>query len=249
MRALPRLVDRDPDFADKRIVATDPGCTPFQACYSPTTGCHGTVLEGMGDQIRVRRRAIDKLEKRIKRRKAANGPGAPTSAKRRLLTPRKQARARRHTTRRLTKRLRRERVRFTNWIAAAHYDAANFLLRDHDVIIQPVLNVADLIEKTDIPAFAQRLKDWAHYKFRQRLISSSARYAGRHVLEINEPGTSGTCTLCGFWKADLLVTDKTFRCPHCALCVDRQLAGARNNFLAAYGMATDNGWDGVVVGG
>ena len=35
---VPRLVDPDPDFAHKRIVATAPGCSPFQAWYSPTSG-------------------------------------------------------------------------------------------------------------------------------------------------------------------------------------------------------------------
>jgi len=45
--------------------------------------------------------------------------------------------------------------------------------------------------------------------------------------------------------ADLRVQDKRFICPRCGVVVDRQLAGARNNFLAAYGMAVGVGWDGV----
>ena len=253
MRALPKPVDPDPAFDHKRIVATDPGCTPFQAWYSPTTGCHGTVLAGMEAQLKARRHALDVQERRVQRRKAEDRRrDAPTSRSRRerlLLDAHIRAKARAHTTARMSRRLARERVRFTNWIAAAHYDAAHFLLRDHDVVVQPILKTARLIQDTPLPAYAQRLRDWAHYRFRQRLISASARYPGRHVLETTEPGTSKTCTHCGFWKADLGVADKTFRCPRCALCVDRQTAGARNNFLAAYGLAVGIGWDGIVVAG
>ena len=253
LQALPKLADPDPAFDHKRIVATDPGCRPFQAWYSPTTGQHGVVLAGMEDRIRARRHALDVQERRVARRKHEDRhlPDAPTSRARRLRlqTAVLRAKARAHTTRRMCKRLARERVRFANWIEAAHYDAANFLLRDHDLIIQPRLNTRRLIEEAPAPAIAQRYRDWAHHKFRQRLQSASARYAGRHVLITTEPGTSRTCTHCGFWNQALAVTDGVFRCPHCALCVDRQVAGARNNFFAAYGMAIGVGWDGVVVGG
>jgi transposase len=253
LRALPKLVDPDPDFNQKCIVATDPGCRPFQSWYSPTTGQHGVVLAGMEDKIKTRRRALDVRERRVARRKAEDKRvrDAPVSRKRRLrlVSAILRAKARAHTTLRMTKRLARERVRFANWMEAAHYDAANFLLRNHDLVIQPKLNTRHLIQEAPTPEIAQRYRDWSHFKFRQRLQSASARYAGRHVLETTEPGTSRTCTHCGFWKADLAVTDKIFRCPNCALCVDRQLAGARNNFFAAYGMAVGVGWDGIVVGG
>ena len=41
-----------------------------------------------------------------------------------------------------------------------------------------------------------------------------------------------------------MLGDETFVCPRCGLCVDRQMAGARNNLLAAYGRALGVGWDG-----
>ena len=251
LRALPKPVDPDPDFLNKRVVAMDPGCRPFQAWYSPTTGSHGTVLAGLEDKIKARRRALNLQQQRVTRRKADDKrPDAPTSRARRerLQTAYLRAKARAHTTRRMAKRLIRERIRFNNWIAAAHYDAANFMLHDHDVVIQPKLAVQRLVAQAPAQAIGQRYLDLAHFAFRQRLISKAALYPGRHVLESIEPGTSRTCTLCGFWKADLAVTDKIFHCPHCNLCVDRQVAGARNNFFAAYGMATGIGWDGVAVG-
>ena len=66
-----------------------------------------------------------------------------------------------------------------------------------------------------------------------------------HVYETTEPGTSKTCTHCGFWHANLRLGDKVYDCPRCHIQVDRQLAGARNNFFAAYGLAVGRGWDGA----
>ena len=245
---VPKLADPDPDFADKRIVATDPGCTPFQAFYSPTTGGYGELLSGMREPLRQRCLAIDVLQTRIARHRGR----ITTSFDRMDLPPAKRALRRQATRRRLRKRLRREHQRLHNWMENAHYDAANFLLERYDVVIQPVLATRRLTQHAQARfghGLARRLYNWSHYLFRQRLKSASARYAGRHVLESTEPGTSKTCTQCGFWNANLRLGDKTFRCPHCSLCVDRQTAGARNNFLAAYGIAVKIGWDGVVVGG
>ena len=74
----------------------------------------------------------------------------------------------------------------------------------------------------------------SHYKYRQRLQWASTRYAGRHVLVTEEPGTSKTCTLCGHWHAALGSAD-VFQCPKCDLCIGRDLNGAIGNFYAAYG--------------
>ena len=65
------------------------------------------------------------------------------------------------------------------------------------------------------------------------------------IDETTEPGTSKTCTHCGAWKTSLRLGDKIYECNRCAIAVDRQLAGARNNFLAAYGMACGMLWDNV----
>lgn len=63
------------------------------------------------------------------------------------------------------------------------------------------------------------------------------------MITTEEPGTSKTCTHCGHWKADLGAS-KTYKCDVCNIEVDRDVAGARNNFFAAYGHAVGVGWDG-----
>jgi transposase len=120
----------------------------------------------------------------------------------------------------------------SGYMESGHYDAANFLLRHHDIVIAPILATTRLTDKST-RCFGSRLArsmyTWSHRLFRQRLAFAAARYPGRHVFECVEPGTSKTCT----------------SCPRCSIVVDRQLTGARNNFFAAYGMAMGVGWDGV----
>lgn len=233
---IPKLDDPDPEFMCKRIVATDPGCSPFQQWYSPTSGNYGQLLHGARPTLKAKCLALDHLQSRIARRRNAPNqwkrPESGKSEKRRF--------KRRRTARTLKRKFARDRARLKGWIAAAHYDAANFLLENHDVIIQPILQVRRLTAKTSRlfgNDMARNMYTWSHYLFRQRLKSAAARYQGRHVFETTEPGTSKTCTHCGFWKADLKLCDKRFDCPSCGIQVDRQIAGARNNFLAAYGMA------------
>jgi putative transposase len=176
-----------------------------------------------------------------------------TRRRQETLGPRQQKQAHRGTTRRLRRKLAKERRRLHGYVESAHYDAANFLLDHHDIIIQPILKVSELVKKKRDERLqrvfgskmARAMCTWSHYLFRRRLVSASARYAGRHVYETTEPGTSKTCTHCGTWKNDLRLGDKVFECRRCNLAIDRQLAGARNNFLAAYGMAIGMHWDRV----
>ena len=245
--AVPKLQDPDPEFESKRIVAADPGCSPFQQWYSPTSGCFGQLLEDARPSLRSKCLKLDALEARIARR-YSQPKACLTSCREDHSDAFHQRKQRYRTTRRLRQKLARDRHRLHGWIESAHYDAANFLLAGHDILIQPVLGITRLTAKTSRvfgSKMARAMYTWSHYLFRQRLKSASVRYPGRHVYETSEPGTSKTCTHCGFWNASLRLGDKSINCPCCGVRVDRQVAGARNNFLAAYGMAVGVGWDGV----
>ena len=242
----PKLEDPDPMFEQKRIVAMDPGLAPFQEWYSPTSGEYGVLLDGGKAEKYKRCKAIDALQSRLDRRK--QGPVVTSQRRRECCSWQKQKKCYARTTRRLKKRFQRICAGLRNWMENGHYAAANFLLQRHDVIIQPILKVKELTDtgkRNFNSKGARAMYTWGHYKFRQRLKSATSRYPGRHVYETTEPGTSKTCTHCGFWNAGLNLGDKVFDCPRCHIQVDRQLAGARNNFFAAYGMAIGRGWDGV----
>jgi transposase len=243
---LPKLDDPDPTFQTKRIVATDPGISPFQEWYSPTSGQYGQLLENSKPKLLSKCVAMDQLQSRIEKRK--NNRPVSTVRHQREMDDEHQRKAYKATTNRLKKRLAKNRRNLHDWVENAHYDAANFLLQEHDIIIQPVLQISRLVLKESRLLNSKTVRSmctWSHYKFRERLKSAAFRYDGRHVFETNEPGTSKTCTNCGFWNAGLRLGDKIFNCPRCKIQVDRQLAGARNNFFSAYGQAIGVGWDGV----
>lgn len=233
----PKLEDPDPTFVDKRVASNDPGCEPFQAWYSPTSNRYGVLLDGAVEELEDRCLALDALTSRIEKRK--KGPD--------LRARPRTGRQRRRTTRALKRKLAKERRRLHGWMENGHYAAANFMLENHDIIIQPKLAVSKLTQRRKRKIqrkTVRKMFTWSHYKYRQRLQWAATRYPGRYVIESREPGTSKTCTECGFWHADLKVNQKTFRCPRCEMEVNRDVAGARNNFFSEYGRAVGMGWDG-----
>ena len=247
----PKLPDPDPAFQTKRIAANDPGVRGFQTWYSPTTGAYGELLEGFQQQIEGRLQKLDRLTSRVAKRyerRAAARNGKVCNA---LKAPpddcSRTRRQRYRTTRALARKLSRDRQRHVGWVQSAHYFAANSQLRENDLIIQPWLHCAALVPKSSRVLGCKTVRNMltmSHFKYRERLQWAATRYAGRHVLVTEEPGTSKTCTNCGHWKADLGAA-KTYKCTNCSIEVDRDVAGARNNFFAAYGDAVGIGWDGV----
>lgn len=247
LHVIPKLDDPE-GFERKRIVATDPGCSPFQQWYSPTSGNYGQLLAGARPVLKAKCQRLDALHSRIDRRNRTPSQWKSTARRQSRCTSAQRRAKRRRTGRRLKRKLARDRRRLRGWVEAAHYDAAHFLLKDHEIVIQPVLQIQRLTAKAQRcfgSKMARAMYTWSHHLFRQRLKSAAARYPGRHVFETTEPGTSKTCTHCGCWKADLRLGDKRFDCSRCGVQVDRQVAGARNNFFAAYGLAVGMGWDGV----
>jgi predicted RNA-binding Zn-ribbon protein involved in translation (DUF1610 family) len=233
----PVLLDPDPLFLRKRIVAADPGVYPFQAWYSPTSGQHGTLIDGFADALKTRIDTTSAIFKRVLARQFD-----PTKHTQRTRNQFKNC------TRQLRRRLARERLRIREYTRNAHYDAIKHLMRNHDIIIMPVLHVCQLVANATRgirSVTASLMQAQSHMLFRQRLQSAAFRYAGRHVYETEEPGTSKTCTHCGHWHAHLRVSDKTFHCPSCGIVVNRQTAGARNNFFAEYGKRVGVPWDGL----
>ena len=232
-----KLEDPDPTFAEKRIISTDPGVRVFQTWYSPTSGEYGELMEDDGLEIERRCVAMDALQSRIDRRSRALTNGAYPYGR--------KGRQRYQTKRRLKRRLANQRRQLYGWMESAHYDAANFLLRKADIIIVPKLGVSELVPRSHRVIASQTARNmltWSHYRFRQRLKSACCRYEGRYIIESTEPGTSKTCGNCGWWNAGL-GTSKIFRCLKCHICVDRDVAGARNNFFSEYGRALGVGWD------
>ena len=84
----------------------------------------------------------------------------------------------------------------------------------------------------------------SHGLFSERLASLAQKYRGRYVItDSGEPGTSKTCSNCGYWDSSL-GSSKNYHCPRCGVHMDRDDNGWRGNLFAAYGKAVGVGWDG-----
>jgi transposase len=237
---LPLQDDPDPQFVNNRpIVATDPGTSTFLTFFSPTYGDHGMFLNGMRRQLQDRCYAIDQRTSAVTLR--ANALKANQYGNR----TKRQAQ---HTFARLKRKLAKERIRLHNWMEAAHYHVCNLLLSNFDIIVAPKLAVKQMVPRKGRvfgSQTARAMLTWSHGLFTQRLHSARARYAGKYVLtDFGEPGTSKTCCHCAKWHKKLGGA-KIFECPRCGIRVDRDVAGARNNFFATLGMALGMGYDGV----
>lgn len=213
------------------------GVNPFLEWYEPD-GSHGATLEGFPVEIKDRCLQLDALQSRIAARKKARRPAGYSRG----------GRKRRRTTRRLRRKLARDRRRLHNWVEAAHYDAANFLLRRADVLVIPKIASKRLSERAERQIRAGTVRTMLTSSpglFCERLTSAAAKYAGRYVItNTGEPGTSKTVGCCGWVNMGLRVGMERCPCIRCRVVIDRQVNGARNNLLAAIGKATGIGWDG-----
>lgn len=216
------LAEPDPQWSEKRIVALDPGERTFQTFYSPD-GTHGQLLTNTKAYIHKKCHKIDTVKSHLSNVK--NDKSLNHMERWRKV----------HRQNMLIQKLHYKIKCFRH---NAHYAAANFLLRQWDIVMIPKFEVSKMVRKGERRVMGKQstrdMYNWGHYEFRQRLISKSFKYAGRHVIIINEPGTSKTCGICGAWNAEL-GGNKVFRCQSCHVELDRDVNGARNNLMAQIG--------------
>ena len=229
--------DPDPSGASKRVLSGDIGVNPFIEWYEPD-GSHGEVLKDFPKEIKARCLKLDALQSRIEKRKKTKRPECYL----------RDGHKRRRTTRRLRKKLSRDRRRLHNWVECAHYDAANFLLDRADILVIPKIASQRMSERQDRNIRSGTVRTMLTSSpglLCERLESASKGRPGKTVLTgTGEPGTTGTVGCCGWWNIAMKVGVERCPCFKCGLVIDRQVNGARNNLLAAIGKAAGIGWDG-----
>lgn len=112
-----------------------------------------------------------------------------------------------------------------NYIKQLHYHVCKDLVDRYDCIIIPVYQTQRMIQKGK-RAFNEMILSLNHFSFRKLLISS-ARNAGKHVVVCNEEYTSKTCGKCNAVKMDL-GSNKTYSCSQCCYKADRDENAAYN---------------------
>lgn len=119
--------------------------------------------------------------------------------------------------------LRRRYERVTNVRRENHISVARDLAAKYQIIYVEDLQIKEMLEKNFGRSFSDAalagLLHWLHVK---------AESAGRGVVAVNPAYTSRTCSRCGVIKDHLSLGERTFRCGHCGLVIDRDVNAALN---------------------
>ena len=142
----------------------------------------------------------------------------------------------------------RERVaRIHARIANRRSDALNKLTTRlahaySDICIED-LNVAGMVKNHHL---AKAVQDASFYELRHQLEYKTTKTGARlHVIDRWYP-SSKTCSNCGTVKAKLSLTERTYKCEHCGLVIDRDLNAAINIMVAGSAPETVNAHGGTV---
>ncbi|HEV2460584.1 MAG TPA: RNA-guided endonuclease TnpB family protein, partial [Ktedonobacterales bacterium] len=134
---------------------------------------------------------------------------------------RKGSRNRRKATQRLARLHRTVANRRTNTL----HHLTSRLAKTKSVVVMEDLNVAGMLKNHQL---AQALSDVGFAEFRRQLAYKAEWYGCRIIVADRWFASSKTCSRCGWVDEQLTLADRTFRCQHCGLVMDRDLNAAKN---------------------
>ena len=118
--------------------------------------------------------------------------------------------------------------------AYIHY-VANELLSYFDTIFMEDLNVQGMLRNHHL---AKAIQEVGFYKFKETLVNK-AHVNNKQVVFINRfYPSSKTCSVCGYKKQDLRLSDREWVCPICGTKHDRDINAAMNIFFEGQRMLT-----------
>ena len=202
--------------------------------YSPTDGSITKPYDNyLRDKMRKRWLSIDNLQANIGQRNYAR-------AKARNPAMRRSRAAYARTTRRMKATLTKRYLEMSEWMMWCHRSVAARVANTYDAIVCAKLQYATLFSKDPADnALQRRIKRSSRRVSYALSLSASVnalRYAavqrGKIVCidRAIESGTTKTCGRCGWWNA-AIGHATVFECAQCALRIDRDWNGARNNAL------------------
>ena len=111
------------------------------------------------------------------------------------------------------------------------------LVRGNDLIAVEDLAVKNMVRNRHL---ARAISDCGWGEFRRQLEYKCER-AGRQLIIVGRwYPSSKTCSACGSLLAELPLRIRTWRCPSCRTCHDRDLNAAKNILAAGLAVARDN---------
>jgi putative transposase len=201
----------DPRLVDGRVGALDPGVRTFQAFYSEDE-C-GEIAPDMDKVALAMRKKISGIRELIDILKNKGGYRLKIN--------------------RLTKAWYRANARASNLASDLHFKTIKFLFNRFDVIIAPRLNVGSMLRSDgNLNANTKAtMRFQQHGAFHGRL-RMKAESCGKIILDLEEHGTSQTCSSCGQANRKL-GSAKVFKCPRCGFQADRDVNSSKNHLLKA----------------
>ena len=115
-----------------------------------------------------------------------------------------------------------------------HY-VTNELLTFYDTIFMEDLNVQDMLKNHHL---AKAIQEVGFYKFKKTLVNKALVNDKRVVLINRFYPSSKTCSVCGYKKQDLRLSDREWVCPKCGTKHNRDINAAVNILLEGQRMLT-----------
>lgn len=125
--------------------------------------------------------------------------------------------------------------RITNKKDAYIHYVTNELLTYFDTIFMEDLNVQGMLRNHNL---AKAIQEVGFYKFKETLVNK-ALVNNKQVVFIDRfYPSSKTCSVCGYKKRDLMLSDREWVCPKCGAKHDRDINAAMNILLEGQRMLT-----------
>lgn len=125
--------------------------------------------------------------------------------------------------------------RITNKKDAYIYYVANELLTYFDTIFMEDLNVQGMLRNHHL---AKAIQEVGFYKFKETLVNKALVNDKQVVFIDRFYPSSKTCSVCGYKKRDLKLSDREWVCPNCGTKHDRDINAAMNILLEGQRMFT-----------
>lgn len=118
--------------------------------------------------------------------------------------------------------------RLTNQKENYIHSVVNELLRCYDIIFMEDLNVSGMLKNHKL---AKAIQEVGFYRFKSILVDKAFNNGKQVVFVDRFYPSSKTCSVCGYKKHDLKLSDREWVCPQCGEHHDRDINAAMNILL------------------
>ncbi len=130
-----------------------------------------------------------------------------------------------HNRQKAAQRLRILHRRIAHQRADTLHQLTSRLTKTKSVVVIEDLYVSGMLKNHHL---AQAISDVGFGEFRRQLTYKAAWYGCQVLVASRWEPSSKTCSGCGWVDDALTLADRTFRCEHCGLAIDRDLNAAKN---------------------